>query len=176
MTHDAVVPGGRHAYWTPPVSWLPRALLEPANAPRAIALGWVLAFPLSIAIAALIAWIAPGADQPDLPREIGPALLISALVLLSPIVETLIMGGVLLVLLRFVSPTTAVIASAVGWGIAHSLATPIWGLVIWWPFLIFSTLFVVWRERSLWLAFAMPMIVHGLQNLPPALLLAYGNP
>jgi len=47
--------------------------------------------------------------------------------------------------------------------------------VIWWPFLIFSTLFVAWRERSLWLAFGMPMIVHGLQNLPPTLLLVAGK-
>jgi hypothetical protein len=48
--------------------------------------------------------------------------------------------------------------------------------VIWWPFLVFSTLFVTWRDRSLWLAFALPMCVHALQNLPPALLIASGAP
>jgi len=95
-------------------------------------------------------------------------------VFFSPILESLIMGGVLLVLLRFLPPTWAVIASAAGWGIAHSLAAPIWGMIIWWPFLIFSTLFVAWRTRSLTLAFVMPMVVHGLQNLPPALLVASG--
>lgn len=97
------------------------------------------------------------------------------LVLFSPIFETLIMGGVLLVLLRFLTPTWAVVASAIAWGGLHSLAAPVWGLIIWWPFLVFSTLFVAWRGRSLTLAFVMPMTVHMLQNLPPALLVASGN-
>jgi len=47
-------------------------------------------------------------------------------------------------------------------------------LVIWWPFLVFSTLFVTWRDRSLTLAFLIPMCVHALQNLLPAILVAYG--
>jgi hypothetical protein len=161
--------------WTPPLSWLPRQLLVPDNPGKAIAVGWALAFPASILFAALIQLVAPDARSPAFPPDMGPAQTIGALVAISPIVESLIMGTVLLVLLRFLRPARAVIASAVGWGIAHSLAAPIWGLVIWWPFLIFSTLFVVWRERSLWLAFAMPMIVHGLQNLLPALLLAAGR-
>jgi hypothetical protein len=80
------------------------------------------------------------------------------------------------VLLRLFSPTVAILISAVGWGVAHSMAAPIWGLVIWWPFLIFSTLFVTWRERSLWLAFGIPMCVHALQNLIPATLIAFGVP
>ena len=62
------------------------------------------------------------------------------LVVFAPVVETLIMGGVLLILLRLVSPAVAVILSSLGWGIAHSMGAPTWGLVIWWPFLIFSTL------------------------------------
>jgi hypothetical protein len=68
-----------------------------------------------------------------------------------------------------------VIASAAAWGVLHSIAAPVWGLVIWWPFLIFSTLFVVWRGRSLALAFVVPMLAHGLQNLLPALLVATGR-
>ena len=84
------------------------------------------------------------------------------------------LGTVLLLLLRLFPPAIAILVSAVGWGIAHSTVAPIWGLVIWWPFLIFSTLFVTWRERSLWLAFAVPMCVHGLQNLIPASMIAFG--
>ena len=174
MTEGSVVRSGRHVSWTAPLTWLPRALLEPSNALRSIALGWVLAFPASILFAGVIYLIAPDAQSPEFPPDMSWALAIGALVFFSPIVESLIMGAVLLILLRFLPPTWAVVASAVGWGIAHSLAAPIWGLVIWWPFLIFSTLFVVWRERSLWLAFVMPMAVHGLQNLLPALLVASG--
>jgi hypothetical protein len=159
--------------WIPPLSWLPRAILEPSNAFRSIAVGWLLAFPASILLAAILEWIAPGSKTPEFPIS-GP-LAIGMLVFFSPIVETLMMGGVLLVLLRFLPPTWAVIASAVGWGLAHSIAAPTWGMVIWWPFLIFSTLFVTWRGRSLPLAFAIPATVHGLQNLLPAILVATGR-
>jgi hypothetical protein len=164
------VSAGRDLNWKPPIAWLPRALLEPTNAFRSIAFGWMLAFPASILLAAIIHQVAPDAKAPEFP--ISGMAAVGLLVFFSPIVESLIMGAVLLVLLRAMPPTVAVLVSAVGWGIAHSLAAPIWGLIIWWPFLIFSTLFVAWRQRSLWLAFLMPMVVHGLQNLAPALLVA----
>ena len=165
--------GGRQLTWNQPLTWLPKALLDPTSALRSIAVGWLMAFPASILLAALIHLIAPDAKTPEFPITGLPA--IGLIVLFSPIVETLIMGSVLLLLLKFLSPTRAVIVSAIGWGMVHSIAAPIWGLIIWWPFLIFSTLFVAWRNRSLLLAFAMPATVHGLQNLLPALLVATGR-
>jgi hypothetical protein len=173
VSNSAGVPGGRSLTWKPPLSWLPGPLLQPSNAFRSIAVGWLLAFPASILFAVLIHLIAPDAKAPEF--GISGPLAVGMLVFFSPIVETLIMGGVLLLLLRFLPPTWAVIASAAGWGIAHSLAAPIWGLIIWWPFLVFSTLFVAWRSRSLLLAFVVPATVHGLQNLLPALLVAFGK-
>jgi hypothetical protein len=59
--------------------------------------------------------------------------------------------------------------------VAHSLAAPAWGLVIWWPFLIFSTLFVVWRQRGFLAGVGVAAAAHALQNLAPALLLATSN-
>lgn len=156
--------------WSPPLTWLPDALLQPADALRSIAVGWLAAFPLSILLAYAVEWIAPEAQGPEF--QVQGAAAVGLLVLFAPIVETLVMGGVLLILLRFLPPTWAVIASAAAWGGLHSLAAPIWGLIVWWPFLIFSTLFVAWRGRSLALAFVIPMTVHGLQNLLPALILA----
>lgn len=173
MSDTAAVPAGRQVSWLPPVSWLPRPLREPTNAVHAIILGWLLAFPASILLSYAVHLVAPDAKAPEF--HISGPLAVFLLVVFSPVVETLIMGGVLLILLRFLPPTWAVIVSAIGWGIAHSTAATIWGLIIWWPFFIFSTLFVVWRSRSLWLAFAMPMVVHGLQNLLPALLVASGK-
>jgi hypothetical protein len=126
-----------------------------------------------MAFAALGALLLPHAEQPQFHANGAAAMF--ALVVFSPVVETMIMGTVLLVLLRFLSPAVAIIVSAIGWGIAHSTVAPIWGLIIWWPFLIFSTLFVAWRSRSLVLAFAIPMAVHALQNLVPALLVAYSG-
>ena len=172
MSDTAGAPGAARPHFTPPLSWLPAPLREPSSLVRSIGLGWLLAFPPSILLGVLIRLIAPEAQAPRF--DIGGAAAIGMLVLFAPILETLIMGGVLLILLRFMPPTWAVIASALGWGAAHSAAAAIWGLIIWWPFLIFSTLFVAWRSRSLLLAFAVPMIVHGLHNLLPALLVATG--
>jgi len=173
VTDAAGTPGGPISQWSPPLSWFPRQLTQPTSFLRSIAVGWLIAFPVSILLGALVHWAAPQAAPPQFP--ISGVTAVVMLVLFSPIVETLIMGAVLLVLLRFLRPTWAVIASAAGWGVAHSLAAPIWGLIIWWPFLVFSTLFVAWRRRSLALAFLAPMIVHGLQNLLPALFLATGQ-
>lgn len=157
-----------------PLRFLPVAIRVPERPLRAIAIGWLTAFPASIAFAILSAWVLPQAKQPEFHASGG--LAIFALVIFSPVIETLIMGAVLLLLLRLFSPTWAIVVSAVGWGIAHSTMAPTWGLVIWWPFLVFSTLFVTWRSRSLVLAFGIPMCVHALQNLLPALLIAFGNP
>jgi len=157
----------------PSLPFLPRPLLEPRRPILAIALGAFTAFVPSIALAALVLWLLPGREGPQFAMD-GLAALVG-LVLFAPIAETLIMGTVLLVLLRLVGPTAAVLTSAAGWGVAHSLAAPLWGLIIWWPFLIFSTLFVVWRNRSLAAAFAVPAAVHALHNLAPAVAVATGQ-
>ena len=73
--------------------------------------------------------------------------------------------------LLILPPVAVVILSSIGWGIAHSLAAPIWGLIIWWPFLIFSTLYVTWRVKGKLNAVALVAIVHALNNFLPALLL-----
>jgi hypothetical protein len=155
-----------------PLSFLPRPIREPRRPAVALATAWVTTFIPSMALAALIGWLAPQAQQPEF-NITGP-LAIFLLAIFAPVVETLIMGGVLLVLLRFASPVVAILISALGWGLAHSSAAPTWGLIIWWPFLIFSTLFVTWWQRSLLAAFAMPAMAHGLHNLPTAIAVASG--
>ena len=155
-----------------PFDWLPNPLLEPRSLTASIGLGWLLTFPVSIGLAAILHFIAPNAQGPEFPVT-GP-LAIFLLVVVSPMIETLLMAGALALLLRFMPARWAVLASAAGWGAAHSLAAPVWGLIIWWPFLIFSTLYITWRQRSLGLALAVPMITHALQNLPSAILIAAG--
>ena len=155
-----------------PLRFLPVSIRVPKQPLTAIGIGWLTAFPVSIVLGMIAALLIPEAAQPEFAVE-GPAAIV-ALVLFAPVVETLIMGAALLVLLLFLPPSVAIVVSAVGWGVAHSLITPVWGLVIWWPFLIFSTLFVTWRRRSLALAFVIPTCVHALQNLFPAILVARG--
>ena len=153
--------------WAPPISLLPKPLLKPERPLVALLVAWLLAFIHSLAMGASVTKLLPNLGQPELPVVNGLAL--SLVVIMAPVVETLIMAAVLSLLLRLFPPTVAVILSALGWGIAHSMAAPAWGLVIWWPFLIFSTLYVTWRKRSLLAALAMPAAAHGLHNLLPAI-------
>jgi hypothetical protein len=158
--------------WHPPVTLLPRAVREPGSAWRSLVVGYVAAFLPSIALAAGISLLAPDAPQPQF--RTGSLAIFVLVVVVAPLVETLIMGAVLGLLLRFVSPTVAVLLSALGWGLAHSAMVPGWGLVIWWPFLVFSTLFVAWRQHSWFAGFAVAAATHALQNLGPGLALLFG--
>jgi hypothetical protein len=153
------------------LKYLPAPLREPQRAWLAIIVGWALSIAGSVALASLGQLVAPQLPSPAIPK-LPVGLLIFMFVAFAPFVETLIMAGVLTLLLRFVRPTTAVLVSAAGWGVAHSAEALGWGIVIWWPFLIFSTLFVVWRQRGFWAGVGVAAATHALQNLGPAIALA----
>ena len=146
---------------------LPRRLFTPAAPVRYLALAWLTTFVPALLLSALVSSVAGEAAQPDFP--FGSWTIFALVVIFAPISETLIMGTVLLILRQFLSPAATVVLSALGWGVAHSLAARAWGLVIWWPFLIFSTVFLVWRERGLLQAFAIVSLLHALHNLLPAI-------
>jgi hypothetical protein len=154
------------------LKFLPAPLREPRRAWLAILLGWVLSIAGSLALASLSQWIAPNQPKLDIPNL--PAwMLMFSFVIFAPVVETLIMAGFLSLFLRFMPPAWAILLSVVGWAAAHSVQVAGWGLVIWWPFLIFSTLFVVWRQRSWWAGVGVAATTHMLQNLGPGLALAF---
>jgi len=169
----ADVTAGRPAFGSgTPLLILPAAVRVPKRPLVAIAVGWATAFSVSLLLSFVVGLVLPQAEQPQF--DVSGAAAIIALVVIAPVLETLIMGTVLLLLLLVLPPVGAVFVSAIGWGIAHSMIAPIWGLVIWWPFLIFSTLFVAWRSRSLLLAFLIPACAHALQNLLPAIIVSQG--
>ena len=151
--------------------FLPSPLREPRRAWLAIPTGWALSLAGSFALALIISKVAPNIAKPEFEGITG-LLAIFLLVIFSPLVETLVMGGVLVLLQRFLSPAAAILTSAALWGAAHSLGALSWGFAIWWPFLIFSTLFVVWRQRGFWTAVGVASATHALQNLGPALVVA----
>ncbi|WP_246848180.1 CPBP family intramembrane glutamic endopeptidase [Sphingomonas beigongshangi] len=157
-----------------PLKVLPAPLFEDRRAWLAILLGWVLALAGSVAIGFVITRLVPGGAGPDL-GEAPPMVLWGMIALFSPITETLLMAGVLGILRRFLGPWQAVIASAILWGLLHSTLAPLWGAVIWWPFLIFSTLYTTWRPRGFWVAVGVPMMVHILQNAAPATMIVLGR-
>lgn len=148
---------------------LPAFLFEPRQPARAILLAWPLVTLPALGLAAFFSWLIPGAPRPVFDGD--PWLIFFMVEVFAPIVESLIMAVVLEVLLRIFPWQAAVSLSAIGWGVAHSLQAPTWGLVIWWPFLIFSILYVTWRKRSKLAAIGIAASVHALNNLIPALLL-----
>jgi hypothetical protein len=152
--------------------FLPAPLREPRRALLAILIGWALSILGSLALAVLSKAIAPALPTPEFPMK-GP-LAFFLLVVFAPVLETLIMAGFLSLFLRFMTPVGAILLSAAGWGIAHSLEAVGWGLVIWWPFLIFSTLFVVWRQRGFWAGVGVAAATHALQNVGPGWVVAFG--
>jgi hypothetical protein len=148
---------------------LPAFLFEPRQPTRTILLAWPLVTLPALGLAAFFSWLIPGAPTPVFDGD--PWVVFFLIEVFAPIVESLIMAAVLEVLLRIFPWQAAVGISAIGWGVAHSLQAPTWGLVIWWPFLVFSILYVTWRRRSKLGAIAIAAAVHALNNLIPALLL-----
>lgn len=155
-----------------PLALLPARLFRDRSPLPYVLLAWALSLAGSLALGAVLAAIAPDVETPDLAGAPAWAILLG-IVILSPLLETLIMGSVLLVLMRLLKPWQAVLASAALWGVGHSLMTPTWGLVIWWPFTLFSLAFVTWRARGFWRAVAVVSAIHMLQNLLPALAIVF---
>ena len=133
---------------------------------------WALVLLPSLLLSFTVSQSIPSAKPPELPIS-GPVM-IALITLAGPFVETLIMAALLLVLRRFGGFGPAVLLSSIGWGLAHSWGAPTWGLVAWWPFLIFSTAFLTWRERGFWTAILIVTAIHVLQNSFAVALLLLG--
>ncbi|WP_234402716.1 hypothetical protein [Pseudoalteromonas piratica] len=91
--------------------------------------------------------------------------LIIILGFLTPLVETLLLLIGILFINRFsknIHLTSAI--SAVIWAGMHSYVSPVWGVVTFLPFYIFSLAFLVWKENSILCGFFVSFIIHSLQN------------
>jgi membrane protease YdiL (CAAX protease family) len=152
-------PPGRPPY----LAWLPRFLFETDPiAPRYVAKAWLTALLPTIALSALARSVAADAAGPQFPGEAGPLILF--VVFVGPALETLLLALPVLGLNRLFGPGPAVVGSALIWAVAHSLVVAVWGLVIWWPFLIMSIAFLTWRRQGLLWALGVAFAIHALQN------------
>ena len=161
---SAAFPRGR-PHWLP---FLPRFLFAPG--PEAIAYllkAWLLALLPSLVIAGAVGAVG---GPPEGALAAPPPLFLLLSVLVAPLAETLLMILPLLVLQRLAGSGPAVVLNALLWGGVHSLVEPLWGLVVWWPFLILSVALLVWRERSLGASIAVVTGIHTLQNAVAAAL------
>lgn len=140
---------------------------------RYVMRAWVLALLPSLALAVVAGLLAPQSDRPDIAIDDTTKVLL--VIAIGPLIETLLMIPPLLLLNRFFGPGPAVVGSALLWGLFHGLQALVWGLVIWWPFLIFSIAMLTWRAQGLGLAVLIVTAIHGLQNSVPAALLLIGS-
>jgi len=168
MSRDGPLPG-RPAY----LRFLPDFLFRvDENRARFVVKAWLLALVPSLLLSILVSLLAPNAQPVEIPlRGNLLPLMILLLVVIGPLLETLMMTPVVLGMNRVAGAGPAVVANAVLWGILHSLQRPIWGLVVWWPFLVLSIALLTWRPRGLGTAIVIVTCIHGLQNSVTAALL-----
>lgn len=153
--------------------WVPSVLRYPDKPWLTLVVAPLLTLPGALALSALAAAVVPDLERPKFPPLPWLWQLFS-LVIFSPIAETLIMAGLLGLFRRWLGVVPAILLSAALWGAAHSYAAAAWGLIVWWPFVIFSLIYLVWRQKGFWTGIAMAASAHLLHNLMPAILLVVG--
>jgi hypothetical protein len=147
--------------------------LSNADQPRSTYLGRALLadLPVTVAVSFAITKLT-SVPAPGLPWETLPEVLL-AMCVFAPLVETFGMAVIFWVLRRLLTcPKLAPWVTALVCAGLHSLARPLWGLEVFWGFVIFSLCYLAWEKKSPLQAFCMTAILHALHNLVPTLALA----
>ena len=157
---------------------LRRFLLEPEIPLWQYAL---LAFPLALTVSALLfsaAYafvIAIGVYSQSLmppDRTVSLSELLGS-VLFAPLVETLLLAGVLrLLTLCTQNPVRLAICSALIWGALHGFAGALWFFGTASSFFVYSCAYLAWRKISFAHAFVAAVLPHALINATVMALLA----
>jgi hypothetical protein len=100
----------------------------------------------------------------------GVMVLVSLFVIIGPVIETLLMAFFLW-LLSFITTRKVLLAviSCIIWAGLHSLAAPVWGMIIVWPFFVFSCAYLAWQQKSRWHAIGVTSFIHIFQNILPGI-------
>ena len=146
--------------------FLPRFLFSATEPAAYVVKAWLLVLVPTLALGAAVQPLA--GESAPVPAAMAKPLFILLFVLVGPFLETLLMVPLLWLLKRFAGPVLAVPGSALLWAGAHSLAAPVWGLVVWWAFLVLSTAMLAWRERGVSTAVLLVTAIHGLHNMVAA--------
>src|SRR5262249_3042822 len=81
--------------------------------------------------------------------------------------------GIALISLVTARPVVIAAISAVAWGILHFVTFRIQGIVVIWPFFVFSCAYLAWRPAGWLRAYGVPIGVHIPQNLLPGLAMLF---
>jgi len=97
------------------------------------------------------------------------------MVVFAPLVETVLLGG-LLWLLSLMSnrPLFVAVAASVLWGALHGAFGLLWFFGTFWSFYIFSCSYLAWRPQAWWKAFTAAALPHALINATAFALLSLG--
>ena len=102
-------------------------------------------------------------------KEMGPGGMLLFVLILAPIIETLLLAGMLWLTRRVVRSALAAVAiCAVVWGLLHlgnGLTVP---FAVTWPFFVFGCAYIAWRPHGWFKAISASAAIHFLQNLLPA--------
>lgn len=141
---------------------------------RYVLRAWPLAMVPTLAIALVLSFVFQllGHDlflgeDPMAPLQSMPRWgFLLTVVLFAPLFETLLMAPMLAVLMRLWGGRRlpAALSSAAVWAFLHSLSALLWGVCIFWTFLVFSIAWLAWRPRSFGHAFLVTFGIHALQN------------
>jgi len=134
----------------------------------------LLAFPIAVIpslsliafVYALVMALGLSADLLK-PPNVEPTLWeLVGTVLFAPLVETLLLAGVLR-LLSMLSANTPFIAAVSGllWGALHATRAVLWFFGTAWSFFVFSCLYLAWRRVSFKHAYVAALVPHMLINI-----------
>lgn len=149
-----------------------RRSLSDCNQSRVRYLGRALLadLPVTFAVGLVLNWVT-GTTSPQPLFDDLPGLFFG-LGVRAPLVETFAMAIIIWILRRLVRrPEYLPLVTALLCAGLHSLAKPLWGIEIFWSFVIFSLCYVTWEKKSPLQAFWMTAILHALHNLLPLLFL-----
>ena len=134
--------------------------------PLALAPTLVIALVLSLLFQLLGLDLFLGEDPLAPLRSMSKGMFLLQVVLFAPLAETLLMAPLLALLMRLWRRRRlpAALSSAAVWAILHSLSALVWGLCIFWTFLVFSIAWLAWRPRSFGHAFFVTAGIHALHN------------
>lgn len=123
---------------------------------------WMVALVPAIPLALIVSWANPAGLPPI--DDVPYGFLVIYGIFGAPVIETALMAGWLVLARRFVGPIPAVVSSAVLWAVLHALTSVDQGLTVWWPFLVFSTAFLVWRRDGIDRGMEVAAAIHLLYN------------
>ena len=128
---------------------------------------------VSLAGSTLIAWLILATDTKI--RDVDAEYLyiqIFFLVILAPLIENIFLVFIIELLVKNKRSQSLIsLISAAALSGIHSLFSPTWGVVVFWPFYIFGAAYIGGRDLGKKRAYFLSVLIHGIQNIPGAVML-----